>query len=178
VDNGCTLNAPNCTFVLCATTTGHGNNQNTACGCLNLSGGCNCNITPPTSGTYSGCCCCCSDHSCSASNSCVCCGGNCGTDNSYYNNWSNNNNYYNNNWNNWQYNNNNNTNGNICVSGTIYCPHYNCHCCGCGCGGGSCQLGSQVICDSMTVDTGSQVSVAYDGRNPVGVTGTTYNLVK
>jgi Flp pilus assembly protein TadG len=178
VDNGCTLNAPNCTFVLCATTTGHGNNQNTACGCLNLSGGCNCNITPPTSGAYSGCCCCCSDHSCSASNSCVCCGGNCGTDNSYYNNWSNNNNYYNNNWNNWQYNNNNNTNGNICVSGTIYCPHYNCHCCGCGCGGGSCQLGSQVICDSMTVDTGSQVSVAYDGRNPVGVTGSTYNLVK
>jgi Flp pilus assembly protein TadG len=159
VDNGCTLNAPNCCFVL---TRGGSGSQ---CGCLNLSGGCNCNITPPTSGTYKDCCCCCSDNHCSSSTQCVCCGKNCGCD---YNNQ---NNHY------WQYN-NNNTNGNICISGTIYCPHYNCHCCGCGCGGGCCQLGNQVVCDTMTVDTGSQVSVAYDGRNPVGITGSTYNLVK
>jgi len=168
VDNGCTLNAPHCCFVCVATTSGYGWNQTTTCGSLNFSGGCTCNITPPTSGSFKDCCCCCSDHSCSASNCCVCCGGNCGTDTG--SGWWG--------WNNWWNQNNRNTCGNICMSGTIYCPNYNCHCCGCGCSGGSCQLGNQVICDSMTVDTGSQVTVAYDGRNPVGVTGTSINLVK
>jgi hypothetical protein len=170
VDNGCTLNAPNCCFVLCATTSGSGHNQTTTCGALNLSGGCNCNITPPTSGTYKDCCCCCSDNSCSAGNSCICCGGNCGCDqnNQQYDWWQ-----YNHTWNN-----NNNCSGNICLSGTIHCPNYNVHCCGCGCNGGCCQLGNQCICDSFTVDTSSQVTVPYDGRNQVGVTGITINLVK
>jgi Flp pilus assembly protein TadG len=158
VDNGCTLNAPNCTFIL---TRGGSGNQ---CGCLNLSGGCNCNITAPTSGTYCGCSVCCCDNKCSASTQCVCCGCNSGCDH--------------NNPCNWGQSPSNNTCGNICISGTVYCPNYNCHCCGCGCNGGCCHLGNQVICDSMTVDTGSQVTVDYDGRNPVGTTGMTVNLVK
>jgi Flp pilus assembly protein TadG len=159
VDNGCTLNAPNCTFVL---TCGSG----TQCGCLKLSGGCNCNLTPPTTGTYRDCSVCCCDNSCPASTESCCCGGNCGCDqNNSLSTQA-------------DSNNSNNTNGNICVGGTVYCPHYKCHCCGCGCKGGSCQLGNQVICDSMTVDTGSQVTVAYDGRNQVGVAGISVNLVK